>query len=369
MIVYYSLFFMIAALAFLCHKKNTHKYLVLFFVASLVLLSLVEGLRAYDVGYDTLDYVKWFTGEDPFRAEIGYEIFEGIVKVFTSNPTVFLVVIALFVNGIILAAIYFNSHTPIASVLLYILMYYYFNTFDVTRQYIAVGVTLFAFHFAVRHRWISFVLMVALSMCFHNTAMVCFVLAAAGFVYGEDDSALQSESSDTAVQRKKALLIQTLVVALTVIASLVCYFFLDEIIAVAVWIFPKYRSYLIGPQSNLLTDGGGISQPVVYTSILLALLIFVPDENKYKRKLLVPACVAVMFSFLQMRVLHAARFLSYFDIYSVFTIPCILKYGNFPERLRKVFIVMTALVCFAFMSYYLMQGYHGVKNYSFVFVS
>ena len=105
MIVYYSLFFMIAALAFLCHKKNTHKYLVLFFVASWVLLSLVEGLRAYDVGYDTIEYVKRFTGEIGYVSEIGYEIFEGTVGLFTSNPTVFLVVIALFVNGIILAAL------------------------------------------------------------------------------------------------------------------------------------------------------------------------------------------------------------------------------------------------------------------------
>ena len=369
MIVYYCLFFILVALAFLCHKNGSKRALRVFFVLSWILLSVVEGLRAYDVGTDTHLYVGRFMGEDCLRPEIGYKIFEAIVKLFTSNPTIFLIILALLINGIILAAIYFNSRTPVASVLLYMLMYYYFNTYNTARQYIAVAISLIAFYFAVRRKWFFFALMIALAMCFHSTSMVCIVLAAAGFVRGKDEvkDNIESVRESNYDEHKKALRIQTLVVLLTVAASLACYFLLDDIIAIAVTIFPKYAYYLTGKESYLLEEGGGISQPVVYTSILLALLIFVPAENRYKRSLLVPACVAVIFSFLQMRVLHAARFLWYFDIYSVMTIPCILKYGVFPEKLRKAFVFLVSIICFAFMSYYLYVGMQGVEDYRFVF--
>ena len=124
-------------------RRSTKRWLAI----ACVILSLIEGLRDYTVGTDTVTYVAHFLGNDTAKFETGFELFTKAIRLFTDNPTVYLLCIAFVINGLVARAIYKMSKDAAVSLFIYITLYFYFNAFNGLRQYMAVALLLTTYTF------------------------------------------------------------------------------------------------------------------------------------------------------------------------------------------------------------------------------
>ena len=190
MAIYYGLLLFIVA-SFVIQKKYSVKLRkkrvdreIFIFVAWL-LLSSVAGFRAYRVGTDTLTYVAIYNNKSD-DMEIGFSWLIQLLHELALKPTAFLFACALITNGLVLIAISRLSDNVWLSVYLYITLYYYFNSFNAMRQYIAVSILLNAFYYASKKRWGPYSVLLIIAISFHSSALIGIVFVLI-FGYGSID--------------------------------------------------------------------------------------------------------------------------------------------------------------------------------------
>ena len=345
MIVYYlmmltmALFYLLLNRVIITYKGNCINN-VAFLSVAWVLLSLLEGLRSFSVGTDTSAYVSLFK-HPRSSLEGGFQFLISLVHKFSNNPTIFLLVCAFITNGLVLLAIYRMSDNVFLSVYFYVALYYYFISYNALRQYLAVAVLLNAFWYAKQKKWLKYAIMMLIAASLHTVAIV-------GLIY-----ILIFWGNDEVVSKKKAILIVGGGIAATLS--------LDSLMELLFRIVPQYKIYV---GSSYLTDAGGIQQPIVNTAILLAFVCLSPEKAKEKSPYVLPFLLAVILSFLQMKLFSAQRFLWCFDIFSIFLLPSVMLNNRLETKSKAIFNVGVIVAALLFMTYYLNYNYMRVGNYS-----
>lgn len=157
-------------------KKLRFSYFVIFFMI------LIPGLRDVSVGLDTLQYESIYEKySDSFwtydtRLEYGYLIINKIVyDCLGSFYWLQIITSMLFVIPLYWLSSRYSSKVWL-SLLLFVIYAFYYMCFNEMRQCIAMGVSCFAFNYIVQGDWKKFLIMVALSCCFHHSAAILFPL-------------------------------------------------------------------------------------------------------------------------------------------------------------------------------------------------
>lgn len=149
---------------------------------SVILIALAAG-RSDDVGTDTSMYHGFFLGVDPtslgdsladIPQEMGYVTLMFVVRQWTENYRIFLIVCAALTVMPVLFAIRRASRTPVLSVFLYIALSYYLFSFNGIRQGIAVSLVLLAETYRDDNRT-AWLLLYGLAATFHVSAFFAFV--------------------------------------------------------------------------------------------------------------------------------------------------------------------------------------------------
>ena len=379
MIIYYAMLLLLALASYEFKKiKPTKKTKKTFLLLCWILLSTVQGLRGFRVGSDTPMYVNHFNGLVKAKFEIGYELLVQIIRMITSNPTIFLIITAMIINGLVILGIGYLSPNPALSVYCYVTLYYYFNSYNAQRQYIAVGIVMVAFCMATKRKWLFAFLLVTLAMTFHSTAFIGYLLCVGeliiyriekrrinsrklfGLPDSPDDICLEQ---DLTVSRWNERLFLFVVVIMAFLISSQ----LDKLVNLLLQLFPRYQIYTMEGYGKYLTGQGGIQQPVVYSLILMAYYCLVPNGKIYKLRYIIPIGIAVVLAVLQKKTIFAGRFLWYFDIFSIIAIPQFVSSKKMTRPSRRAIHFVMLVICLAFMSYYLLQDGMVVKNYTFSF--
>lgn len=136
--------------------------------------TLFVGLRDLDVGVDTIRYAYAFGHLDTFDNdyEPGFVLLMRIVYAFTSNPHIFVFIVAVLSIAPIGFVFYRLSKMPYLSWLVYIGFYYYTFTFSGLRQSIAIALLFLAFYFLVKDKALVPLLLILLAGSFHISALV-----------------------------------------------------------------------------------------------------------------------------------------------------------------------------------------------------
>ena len=164
---------------------KTNKIFFLIIVG--VVLILVQGLRRYDVGSDTLNYVYIYKNANSLSydqilntetsIEKGYLIYNKFLgNISPNNPQLMIFINAILIIVPILIFIYKNAKYMVFSTLLYVIMYFYIDSFAIMRQFIAIGIILLGFEFLKRNNLILFVLFVLFASLFHSSAIIMLLL-------------------------------------------------------------------------------------------------------------------------------------------------------------------------------------------------
>ena len=182
------LFFILLFVIFRCYgiinnRSERSNYIFFFFI----LLYIVSAFRGNTVGGDLVNYLRNFheLSFTPFAKifklyysnyEIGYTFLIKCLTLISSNERVyFLITPILSLFGIYYLIKNF-SPIPIISVLVYIGLGFYTNSFNNVRQSIAIGIVCLSFPYLVNRRFSKFAICVLLASLFHTSAIFYMVI-------------------------------------------------------------------------------------------------------------------------------------------------------------------------------------------------
>jgi hypothetical protein len=179
LITYIILFFFFAALSFtdyiytpVLYRKI---YLYIGSVFVFVILWMFASLR-WKTGTDWESYFdsfSYFSEDYAINFEPGFVVFLSAIRDFTSNYTIFLVILSfLCISLKFIFFLKFNKETFFTLVFLF-LCYYFADIFAV-RQNLAISLTLFSTIFIINKKPILFLLFVGLATSIHTSSILYF---------------------------------------------------------------------------------------------------------------------------------------------------------------------------------------------------
>lgn len=160
--------------------KKEKIYKNVYLVISFMLLAGIAAIRTENVGVDTPQYYRAYLRISNLnwseliteRYEIGFTILCKGLSYITSNPQLLIAITAIFINFSVIRFIYKYSDDYVFSILLYILLNFYFSYINIMRQAIAIAILLWAFDAMKNNKKIRYFLLVALAMTFHSSAIL-----------------------------------------------------------------------------------------------------------------------------------------------------------------------------------------------------
>lgn len=342
--VYYIGLILLTVLWLLTNKGNseamTQRHGLWCFCAWLI-LGLIEGLRSFDLGTDTSTYAYLFETDAMNAFEAGFQLIGKVVHLVTNDPVAFILAISLVTNGLIIFSIYKISTQPYVSVFCYVTLYYYFQSFNAMRQYLAIGIILVAYSYLRQNRLFRYIIGTILAILFHSSGIAGFLLLPYHF--------FKISNRGLSGVLKSLIFPLFLGILITTIFNIGLDFLL--------MIFPKYSIYL---QRDEFEGLNVVQQIVVNSAIFLAYVLFTTH-----REFVLPLGTAVALSFMISFVGLMMRFVWFFDIFSIFAIAEIWNTKLFEAKSKFLLRCAILITCLSFMTYYLYMNVMKVADYSF----
>lgn len=157
-------------------------------------LTLIAGLRADSVGWDTANYVEYYHMVDYSSniidllkntiswIEPGYFIMCYSVKLLGGNAQVSLMVAGLIIYGLILNFIYRYSYNPIMGVLTIFCFPVFYDSLSMVRNAIVCAIFAWSIKYIEERKLSYYLIWTAIAMCFHNIALLFVPLYFVSFI-------------------------------------------------------------------------------------------------------------------------------------------------------------------------------------------
>lgn len=144
------------------------------FIVCVLIMCFLSAFRSSIVGNDTESYIYIFEQAEDYllhgsRFEIGYVYLNYCLSHLTKNPQIALIVTSLFIYYSFGRFTWRHSAIPWVSVLLFFISNFG-GTVNIVRQYVAMGILLWAVEFAVKRNLIYFLISLSIASLFHYSA-------------------------------------------------------------------------------------------------------------------------------------------------------------------------------------------------------
>lgn len=203
MIQYILVFIMVILLGIVYEKISSNIYKKILLVFIILLLSILGGLRALNIGTDVSIYGKSFFDkaensdslkklDNTLNIEFGYTFLLYIVTRFTNNLNVFLFILQLITNSLVILTLNKysrkeNKFSFAIGILVYICIYYC-RTYNFLRQSIALSIVLWGYSYIDEKKYKSFVVCVLIASIFHTTTLIAISLLPLKLLVGKKKS-------------------------------------------------------------------------------------------------------------------------------------------------------------------------------------
>lgn len=164
---------------FLKRKKLINKVLV--FISAIILIFFAAN-RALDVGTDTYGYYtnfQFIEFEGSSRTYQGIQIGWYYFNLFINSCfdyDIYMYIVYSIIIGLICYVSYKESKLPLLSILLFILLYFYFHSFNGMRQYVAISIVFYAYSYLAKGNKKKYISVVCIASLFHFTALLMLPL-------------------------------------------------------------------------------------------------------------------------------------------------------------------------------------------------
>src|SRR5690606_4114704 len=166
-----------------------------YYVLVFLVMTAMTALR-YRVGGDSLmyenyfsylpdltEYLYWLSRGDDLHYQPGYVLFTAICKTIDPDYYFYQAVHAVVVNTVFFWFI--RKHTQYRFTvlfILYIFLFYFYLTFEIQREILAICCFLLAYTSFERNRWVTYYLFAAAAFFFHISAFILLLLPFFKFV-------------------------------------------------------------------------------------------------------------------------------------------------------------------------------------------
>lgn len=181
--IYNTLIIILLIFLFICLfvKKSMHIDKILIFIIAFLLIYVASN-RALDVGTDTSVYFSNFQSiefEGSSRTyqglQIGWYYFNLFIYQLFNYDT-FMYIVYTILIGFVCYVSYKESKYPLLSILLFVLLYFYFHSFNGMRQYIAISILFYGYSFLSKGDKKKYLFSVCIASLFHFTAVLMLPL-------------------------------------------------------------------------------------------------------------------------------------------------------------------------------------------------
>ncbi|NMO96638.1 EpsG family protein [Paenibacillus lemnae] len=155
----------------------------LFLFISGTMLALLSGFRFETGGDFYANYVGFIKASSMSFKEIfwsydeyGHMLFRKLISLFTEDPQWYFIISSAWIILSFFIFIYRYSANPYLSVLLFVTLGQYFVAHNITRQYIAISICLYAIPFLLSRKMIRYMIIILIAMTFHTSAIVMIPL-------------------------------------------------------------------------------------------------------------------------------------------------------------------------------------------------
>lgn len=174
MLVYVIVALLSYFLLMLSKKTKDSKKKNVLITISFLIVFLVSALRV-NVGTDYKSYVNWFNDIDTFSLSFTNFLFNNmifIIKLFTHNPQ-WLFVVTSFIILLFIHLHSIKEHEDYDMIIfLFIVLGFYFSTFNGIRQWIAIAIFMYSFKYIKRKDFDKYLICIIVASLFHITAIL-----------------------------------------------------------------------------------------------------------------------------------------------------------------------------------------------------
>lgn len=307
--------------------------LLLFSTIIFVLLWIVAGFRE-GVGTDYYPYKDYFFKTEVYTLfnnpfEWGYYLLNKIINILTGNSRFIFLIVSFFILYVINKTILKHSPNYYLSILLFINLYFYFNSLNIMRQFIAIAIVFYSVQYIYQRDLKRFSISIVIASFFHLTSLFFW------FMY-------------FIVQKKY----KTYVYLLGILLSFLFVFLFPYITNLLIVIMPRYEAYL----TNMFTSSSSYSVILIIISTLMFAYILLRNKEWEKENIILFNLVyiglilniAASFNFLFYRVSI------YFYIFVILLIPNLVQ--KVDKRYRNWISAAIISVSIAYCIYLLYSG-------------
>lgn len=328
--------------------KNMKDILVL--ISGLFPLTITSMIRAYNVGVDTNSYIIHyerikniqFKDISKYDMEILYVLLNKVITLLGDNKQLIIICTTLIIMALLYKFIKNNSNNVWMSVFLFLCLDFYFVSFNLIRQFIAIMIVANSFKYIKQEKIFKFIFCIFIATLFHSSALVCVP------IYFFKDIEINFKN-----------------ISLFSIISGCLFFMNDLLIKILIKIFPSYYHYLNSSYFNGNT-GSGVRGIIVYGGILtFVTLILIKFREKRKDINCMYYCLFIAFviAILGKNFLLISRIMYYFAIFVIIIIPNCLCYIK--QKKIKIFIHYSIIILGVLSNLYsIITGFHGIVPYS-----
>lgn len=357
MVIYLILLAAIIILAVLLGNSNSNKNIrkILFLFLVFIMLFSVMGFRAKNVGVDTDLYCRLYNNFvhngvadnnnfDTSKVYAYYNVLLG--KIFGENARTIIIANSFLI--IILFMCFINKESPNVyfSVILYLLLYFYLQGFNIARQMIAIFLSAISIRYVINKDIKKYLIINIFAVFIHNTSIVIILVGLLLMFIKK-------------LNLKKFITIMTATIISAVMA--------DRLISIFVSIFPKYASYIL---TNAYDYGSGrkILLILVYATFLIIGLYIINrkkenmTEEQYRKYMIYStlvgiSCVTGAFGSVSILV---GRISLYFEIFMIIYIPMVI---DLIGKRKEVWYVLITVILFIPFYIQLLGNISGVVPY------
>ena len=172
--------------SFIKRKKSINDKVAI--VLSAIPFFIVSAIR-YDVGTDymfryTRDYMHILANIKVDDLEIGFKFLYKIC-VFTKSSQSIFIITSLITTYFIFKSIYRNSKNIKLSILLYFIGAYFFQSLNITREYMSISLCFFSYKYLIDEKYIKWTIFSILALSFHNISIVFIFLSLMVYIYNK----------------------------------------------------------------------------------------------------------------------------------------------------------------------------------------
>ena len=187
MIPYLAVFIFTPLFTYYSEKnfKNNEKIKgVLFAILTILLPSIIAGIRHISMGVDGTIYVepvlRSFKGLTISKAwglhkiEKGYIILTYIISTITMNPNVMLFIISLIINYFVFMTAYkLRNNVNMTLFMIIFVLYFYTKSLNIMRQAIGISIFMYSLTFLKKKDYLKTFLYTFLAVLFHDSILIC----------------------------------------------------------------------------------------------------------------------------------------------------------------------------------------------------